>query len=133
MVENLSKYFGTDPWSYYICEIQEFIMSLDGIKTAGFGLCWLTVSQMSGKFKVGGESKPKTLPYFFIYIVTNIFILSNVGHKEQRFMTAIFPLFHVCWSFLIVKLIKIVPALKKIFRVIFLVYIVHEILITIKF
>lgn len=48
-------------------------------------------------------------------------------------MTAIFPLFHVCWSFLVVQLIKIVPALKKIFRVVFLVYIVHEILITIKF
>lgn len=44
VVENISKYFGTDPFSFYIKELPEFVNSLDGINTAGFGLCWLTVS-----------------------------------------------------------------------------------------
>tara|TARA_B110000285_G_scaffold213674_1_gene258211 strand:+ start:893 stop:1039 length:147 start_codon:yes stop_codon:yes gene_type:complete len=44
VVENVSKYFGIDPFSYYIREVQEFVMTLDGIQTAGFGFCLLTAS-----------------------------------------------------------------------------------------
>ena len=108
-------------------------MSLDGITTSAFGLCWITIGQINGRFKTPGSKHPNKQPYFFIYILTNIIILSTVGHKEQRFLTAILPLFHVCWAFLVVELVKIIPALKKVFRLIFMVYATHDFLITVKF
>jgi hypothetical protein len=48
-------------------------------------------------------------------------------------MTAILPLFKVCWSFLIVELVRFVPLFKKVFKYIFYVYIAHEIGMTIRF
>lgn len=41
-------------------------------------------------------------------------------------MTGILPLFIVCWSFLVVEFVKIFPFFKKIFKSIFIVYILHE-------
>jgi hypothetical protein len=43
VVENISQYFGVDPWTYYIRELPEFIFVLDGLDTAGIAFSLVTV------------------------------------------------------------------------------------------
>lgn len=130
VVENISKYFGVDHWSYYITEFPEFIFVLDGVDTAGIAFCYLTVCQYHGKIKNPGN---KSSPYFLYFIIANLYVLSSVGHKEQRFMTAILPLFMVFWSFMMTEIVRIIPFFKRVFKYIFLLYIIAEVAITAKF
>jgi hypothetical protein len=46
VVEDISKYFGTNPWWYYLEELPVFVLAYDGISTAMFGICLLTVLQL---------------------------------------------------------------------------------------
>lgn len=72
VVENISKYFGVSPWSYYIEELPEFIMSYDGIDTALFGFCLLTVCQLN----------TGRVPFFALFSLATLLVLSGIPHKE---------------------------------------------------
>ena len=43
------------------------------------------------------------------FSVMTLLALSNVSHKEERFMSAIFPLFAVTTSFFLMKVEAIIP------------------------
>ena len=117
VVENISKYFGTSPWYFYLQEFPEFIMSLDGMNTALLGFSILTIIQVNR-----GE-----LPSFALFTVASFLVLTGIPHKEQRFMTAIFPLFIISWGYLWSKITNILPFVKKVFRIIFMIYVAKEI------
>ena len=122
VVENVSKYFGTNHWSFYLHEIPEFILELDGWNTALFGFCLITVVQMNNN----------KVPHFILFSIATIAVLTGIGHKEQRFMTAVFPLFLIGWGYLWVWVTKLVPMVKKVFRLIFLYFMAIEIKMTMK-
>jgi hypothetical protein len=65
-------------------------MSYDGMDTALFGFCLLTVYQIKGR----------KIPAFAIFSMSTILVLTGIAHKEQRFMTALFPLFIISWGYL---------------------------------
>lgn len=84
--QNLSRYFGIDPWYFYIQGLKhefgtDFILTL-------FGLSLLTVRQMSGSL---GPQLSK-MPIFLIYIAVYLYMLSKVEHKERRFYAPIIQL-----------------------------------------
>ena len=47
-------------------------------------------------------------------------------------MTAIFPLFIISWGFLWTEITNMVPVVKKVFKLIFLIYIANEVKMTMK-
>ena len=47
-------------------------------------------------------------------------------------MTAIFPLFIISWGYLCTEITKMLPVVKKIFKLIFFIYIANEIKMTMK-
>jgi hypothetical protein len=67
-----------------------------------------------------------------VYVVANLVILSLVEHKEQRFMSAIWPVCGLFWAFCWVSLADAFGVIKKIFSIIFAVYIFVEIFSTIQ-
>lgn len=67
-----------------------------------------------------------------MFSVATIWVLTGIPHKEQRFMTAIFPLFIIGWGYLSSEITRILPILKKVFKVIFIVYVLNEIKMTMK-
>lgn len=126
VVENISQFFGTDPWFYYIQELPEFLSALDGLHTANFGLCMLTVYQLNGRLP------SVRFPFILVFIAANLLILSTVEHKEQRFMSSIFPFYALSWAFFWLKMAQLLPFIKKSFKLIFVVYATAEILSTMK-
>ena len=72
VVENISKYFGTSPWYFYLQELPEFILSHDGIETALLGMCLLTVKQLH----------QKKVPAFALFGYATILVLTAIPHKE---------------------------------------------------
>ena len=92
-------------------------MSLDGFDTALFGLCLLTVHQIKG-----GK-----IPAFAIFSISTLLVLTGIAHKEQRFMTAIFPLFIISWAYLWTQITEMLPYVKKVFKIVFLIFIASEV------
>ena len=77
VVENISKYFGTEVWFYYIHEIKGFVFANESLLPISmFGLCMYVVFQMNGEI---GKNRH---PYLLTFLVSNLFVLSSVGHKE---------------------------------------------------
>jgi hypothetical protein len=97
-------------------------MSYDGIDTALFGFCMLTVCQVKG-----GK-----IPAFALFSISTIMVLTGIAHKEQRFMTAIFPLFIISWAYLWTNIIHMLPFVKKVFKIVFMIYVASEIKMTLK-
>ena len=102
VVDNISKYFGIMPWHEYIENLQTHLISnvyLFEIMLVGF--CLFAVMQINGEmpFKVSkSERKASRFPSIPIFVVTNLFVLSLIPHKETRFMSQITPLFAIFWA-----------------------------------
>ena len=142
VVDNISKYFGEEPWHYYITELPLFLTQLECFyEVVILGLCLTTVYQINGRLPFDRPGGLTTFPYFVPYIFFNIFVLTLVGHKEQRFMTSIFPLFAIFWAMFWVVLLRVFkstgqPRLiwlsRLIFKIAFLAYFWEEMFMTIK-
>lgn len=85
VVENVSKYFGFEPWYFYIEGFKEEFCTVYFLGL--FGLSLFTVQQMCGSLKafnanVNGASR---IPSLFVFIIAYLTVLSMVDHKELRF------------------------------------------------
>ena len=132
------NWFGTESPYFYIIELREFICYSEMFfKISVFGFCMFTF--YDGAKIVPSIPKQNNHNILINYVLTNFIVLSIIGHKEQRFMTQIFPIFGIFWAFcwLIVfrfaakieKQIKL-PATnlaKIIFQVLFWMYCFKEI------
>lgn len=100
VVENISKSFGVNPWFYYLDELPTFISeNLMFFWPIITGMCLFTAYTAHGLIPSEGKNK-STFQSLLVFVVANLLILSKVEHKEQRFMTQIFPIFAIYWSFL---------------------------------
>ena len=85
VVENVSKYFGSDPYFFYIKGFRWEFCTVYAIGL--FGLSLFTVHQVCGSLKsfntkVEGASR---IPSILTFIVACLTVLSMVDHKELRF------------------------------------------------
>lgn len=100
VLENLSIYFGIDPWYYYIEQMHLEFGSWYALSTFGFSL--ITVKQLSGTlYAYNREMREKgmqrsQIPTLLVYVVTMVFMLSSVDHKERRFYAPITQLACLC-------------------------------------
>lgn len=100
VVDNISKCFGIEPWYYYIIELIEFVTVEKGFfPVQMFGLSLFTLYQANGLIPLQSEGTGSKFQTLLIFILSNLFVLSKIEHKEQRFMTQIFPLFAIYWAF----------------------------------
>lgn len=71
-----------------------------------------------------------TSPFMLIFVLINLFVLSNVEHKEQRFMTLVFPIFALFWAYFVSAIYSMVPQnsymLRSLFKCIIFVYVSVE-------
>lgn len=110
VVENKSKVFGVSPWWEYIKNIKNHITVNEELFPIHiFVLCLFTVYHCKGRLP--GE-KGKYFPYLFIFIVTNLAMLSLIEHKENRFMVMILPLFAIFWAFFAQLVIEFAKSLN---------------------
>lgn len=85
VVENVSKYFGSSPWYFYVQGFRDEFCTIYAVGL--FGLCLFTVNQMCGSLKcynanVQGASR---IPSLITFITACLTVLSMVDHKELRF------------------------------------------------
>lgn len=96
MFENLSKYFGIDPWYYYIGGLENEFGTIFLFAIIGF--CLLSVRQLFGSLKYLNRAMKRNglprshIPTLFVYVTSMLYILSTVDHKERRFCTPIVQL-----------------------------------------
>ena len=64
----------------------------------------LIVYQVHGRLP--GRPNMTSFPFLVPYIALNLYVLMSVGHKEQRFMASIFPVFAIFWSFFWVVILR---------------------------
>lgn len=60
-------------------------------------------------------------------MASNVYVLSLVGHKEQRFMSMIFPLFALYWGFFWAQCVEYSSYFKWLYKLTFWVYLMTEI------
>ena len=93
IVENLSIFFGIDPWYFYIEQIYAEFGTL--FKFSLFGFSLLTLKQFFGTLYHYNRAmrdkglKASRIPTFFIFVASYIYVLSSVDHKERRFYAPI--------------------------------------------
>lgn len=124
VVENLSKFFGIEPWYFYLSGLKEEFCTIwiFGL----FGICYFTVQQVSGSLKPYHKKKKynSKIPGIFLYLLTYILILSMVDHKERRFYAPVAQLGCFAQGYAYTqfwKVKKIRPVLKHIFTTIMVV------------
>ena len=129
---DLSRKFGVDPFWYYLIELPEFLSNIDGSYLGLLGLSLFTMFQLDGKLR---SKSIERFPFFLVFIFCNLYVLSCVPHKEQRFMTSIFPIFGILWSFATLKISGLLPKnsfTKWCFKVFLFVYAGLELLIALQ-
>lgn len=100
VVDNLSKFFGEAIGAYYLQQLPDFICVLSPYsKLVLFGFCLFTMYQVNGMLLIQRTQKYSNAPCFLIFFASNLLVLSNVDHKEQRFMAQLFPLFGLFYAF----------------------------------
>ena len=136
VVLGLSDRFGVEPWFYYLKELPNFLSSLDGDLISLFGFALFTVYQINGSLHMGSRratrknaEEVQRFPFFVPFVVGNLYVLSSVGHKEQRFMTQLFPIFGIFWSYFFLKLSYLLPRtpfFKWLIKAILIIYTIIE-------
>ena len=93
VVENGSKFFGSDVVSFYLDALPE-MYCCPLFKLGLFGLSLISVKQMLGTLHhfnracaVEDLGKPTRIPVFLVYSMTYLYVLSSIDHKEHRFLT----------------------------------------------
>ena len=62
------------------------------------------IYQVYGKLPYQKRNKASKFPFMLCFSVINLYALSNVSHKEMRFLSAIFPFFAISTSFFVMKI-----------------------------
>ena len=77
MVENISKFFGEEPWFYYVNEIKVFVFANEKLfPISMFGVCMYTI------YTLNGEIGKNRFPFLLTFVGANFLALSSVVHKE---------------------------------------------------
>eukprot|EP00356_Strombidium_inclinatum_P012985 CAMPEP_0170499278 /NCGR_PEP_ID=MMETSP0208-20121228/30828_1 /TAXON_ID=197538 /ORGANISM="Strombidium inclinatum, Strain S3" /LENGTH=307 /DNA_ID=CAMNT_0010776769 /DNA_START=284 /DNA_END=1207 /DNA_ORIENTATION=+ len=101
VLENLSVYFGIDPWFAYLHGFKDqygnfFVLAI-------FGLSWVSVVQIQG------QAAKSRIPSFFVFTAASLTVLSTVDHKELRFLSPLVQLGCLSEGFVLAQGFKIKP------------------------
>lgn len=104
IVENLSKEFGTEPWTFYMKElVQTTLKETYTRNMVLMGMSLYTVLQMKGELL----SVNSRFPYLSVYVLTNFVCYSLLPHKELRFLSSVLPLISIFYAFFWIVMLRI--------------------------
>lgn len=96
LTEGLSKYFGTEPFHFYIFAVMPLI----------FTVAYPSVLLSFYVYAKDSLASKATTPYMLILSSTYLLIFSLIAHKEPRFLLPIVPFCFLMLGYFIHKLIK---------------------------
>lgn len=123
LAEGLSKYFGTEPFYFYLLAVMPLIFTVAYPSS-------LLAPIIYGRDTLKSKGQP---PYMLILSGSYLLIFSIIAHKEPRFLLPIVPLIFLMIGYFIAKYIKTTPKLRGFITFYIWVAIVVEIVMAVFF
>lgn len=118
ILEGLSEYFGSSPWSFYLAKFAPEV----------FTLIYPIVIYGSWTHLCSKQNKRES-PYLTYYVVFYVAVFSAIPHKELRFLLPIIPFAMLIAGELISQTIKTgSPAMATFVSVLLRIYMVYEVI-----
>ena len=104
VIEDITAYFGVCNMDFFLFNFEHFIVAFATLHDSFvFFFCVFAIYQVYGKLPYQKRNKASKFPFMLCFSVITLYALSNVSHKEERFMSAIFPCFAISSSFFFMK------------------------------
>jgi hypothetical protein len=127
VIENITAYFGENDMDFFLLNLLHSITAFEALHDIFiYFFILFAMYQYHGKLPYQKRNKASRFPFMLCFTLMTLYALSNVSHKEIRFMSAMFPLYGISTGLLVMKLSNLVPTKlgKMVFMRIVIFYVI---------